>query len=121
MAGSCGIIGSKVMAILWIVDLNSEYVLTKIFPSVPCTLLKVFCTIGSKVMAIFVKGGNIFKNVIYSVCLLFKTCDSGHYIAAVYCKERKSFCVCDDERNCEIPSFDEELERTVYLIVYERQ
>ena len=50
-----------------------------------------------------------------------ETCDSGHYTAVVYCKERKSFCVCDDERNFEIPSFDEELERTVYLVVYSRQ
>lgn len=50
-----------------------------------------------------------------------QTCNSGHYTAAVYCKERKSFCLCNDETNHEIRSFDEELERTVYLIVYERQ
>ena len=50
-----------------------------------------------------------------------QTCHSGHYTAAVYCKETNSFCVCNDETNYEIRSFDDELLRTVYLIIYERQ
>ena len=39
----------------------------------------------------------------------------------IYCKERNFFVLCNDETHYEIRKFDEELERTVYLIVYERQ
>lgn len=47
---------------------------------------------------------------------------SGHYTAAVYCRERNTFYYCDDERICEIDSLiGEEYTSTVYIVVYEKQ
>ena len=47
---------------------------------------------------------------------------SGHYTAAVYCREWNTFYYCDDERICEIDSLiGEEYTSTVYIVVYEKQ
>ena len=45
---------------------------------------------------------------------------SGHYTAAVFCREKNIFYFCNDEEISEIESFDEEMESEVYLIIYER-
>ena len=47
---------------------------------------------------------------------------SGHYTAAVYCKQRNTFYYCNDERISEIDSLlEEEYSSTVYLVIYERK
>ena len=47
---------------------------------------------------------------------------SGHYTAAVYCKQRNTFYYCNDETISEIESLvDGDYTSTVYMIVYERQ
>ena len=46
--------------------------------------------------------------------------NSGHYTAAIFCKEKNSFYFCNDEHISEIESFDEDHKSEVYLIIYER-
>jgi hypothetical protein len=50
------------------------------------------------------------------------TTSSGHYTAAIYCRERNSFYYCNDERITEIDSLlEEEYSKTVYLVIYEKK
>ena len=45
---------------------------------------------------------------------------SGHYAAAVYCRERNTFYYCNDERISEIDSLvEEEYTSTVNMVIYE--
>ena len=46
--------------------------------------------------------------------------NSGHYTAAIFCKEKNSFYFCNDEDISEIDSFNEQQESEVYMIIYER-
>ena len=51
-----------------------------------------------------------------------QTTSSGHYTAAIYCRERNSFYYCNDERISEIDSLlTEDFSSTVYLVIYERK
>ena len=51
-----------------------------------------------------------------------QTTSSGHYTAAIYCRERNSFYYCNDERISEIDSLlEEEYSSTIYLVIYERK
>jgi uncharacterized UBP type Zn finger protein len=50
------------------------------------------------------------------------TTSSGHYTAAIYCREQNSFYYCNDERITEIDSLlEEEYSKTVYLLIYEKK
>ena len=51
-----------------------------------------------------------------------QTTSSGHYTAAIYCREQNRFYHCNDERISEIDSLlVEEYSSTVYLVIYERK
>ena len=50
------------------------------------------------------------------------TPSSGHYTAAIYCKERSTYYYCNDERITEIDTLlEEEYASTVYMVIYEKK
>ena len=48
--------------------------------------------------------------------------NSGHYTRAIYNKTKNNFYLCDDEKIFQIGSLEaDDLQRKVYLIIYQRQ